>query len=309
MISVMSRTVNKYALMDPQDGVHPEKFVGNKVTGIYFEGKCDYTTFFGNNPEFIHGIQQIPVSAITDRIRKADFIASEWTILSSVAPGLTSFWKSILYTNYAAVDPSGSFNVLLTSPIDDGLTRSWSLYWAAAHDAQSPSPSPVIKPTSRPSASPVTPATPSAPSATKAPVRGSPAPSYVVPPGCQLVCNGPPNAPTPAVVPKVPYTTLLSTCGSSHLAILNFHCGSDCVNGFVGTVQFYICPVTQQTCGFSGKVDASKLVDASGHGFSMYTFSLVLQPERYHFYTMYQVDGIEHNTFATDWQRETTYKC
>jgi len=317
MISVMSRTVNKYALMDPQDGVHPAKFVGNKVVGIYFEEKCDYTTYFGNNVEYIHGIQQIPVSGVTDRIRKPDFIESEWNLLRSVAPGLTSFWKSILYTNYAAVNPTESFNVLLTSPIDDGLTRSWSLYWAAAHDAQSPSPSPGIKPTSRPSASPVTPATPSAPSATKAPsrvptkapVRGSPAPSYVVPPGCQLVCNGPPNAPTPAVVPKVPYTTLLSTCGSSHLAILNFHCGSDCVNGFVDVVQFYICPVTQQTCGFSGKIDATKLVNSAGRGFSLYTFSLVLQPGMYHYYVLYRVDGVEKNTFAVDWQRETTYKC
>ncbi|CAN0187797.1 unnamed protein product, partial [Phaeothamnion confervicola] len=167
MISIMARTVNKYVLMDPQDGVHPSQFVGNKVPGIVWEAKCDFTTWFGSNLEFIHGIQQIPVSAITDRIRKPDFIASEWHLLRSVAPGLTSFWKTILYTNYAAVDPFGSFDILLTSPVDDGLTRSWALYWAAAHDtpsAQPPSPGPVVKPTSRP-------IIPPAPSASSKPSR------------------------------------------------------------------------------------------------------------------------------------------
>ena len=28
-----------------------------KVTGIFFENKVDYTTWFGDNVEFIHGIQ------------------------------------------------------------------------------------------------------------------------------------------------------------------------------------------------------------------------------------------------------------
>lgn len=47
---------------------HPSQFLINfavvtprydygQVTGIYFESKVDYTTWFGDNVEYIHGIQ------------------------------------------------------------------------------------------------------------------------------------------------------------------------------------------------------------------------------------------------------------
>lgn len=35
----------------------PDPFVSNQVTGIFFESKIDYTTWFGDNVEYIHGIQ------------------------------------------------------------------------------------------------------------------------------------------------------------------------------------------------------------------------------------------------------------
>lgn len=31
--------------------------VHRQVTGVYFESKVDYTTWFGDNVEYIHGIQ------------------------------------------------------------------------------------------------------------------------------------------------------------------------------------------------------------------------------------------------------------
>ena len=66
----------------------------------------------------------------------------EWPILADLAPGLASGWKSVLYTSYATIDPAGAFEILQSAPLDDGLTRSWALYWAATR----PAPGTVARP-------------------------------------------------------------------------------------------------------------------------------------------------------------------
>lgn len=40
--------------------LRPGLSVARQVTGILFEMKVDYTTWFGANPEYIHGIQVRP---------------------------------------------------------------------------------------------------------------------------------------------------------------------------------------------------------------------------------------------------------
>ncbi|CAF4885028.1 unnamed protein product [Rotaria sp. Silwood1] len=57
MLGTAKRTTQTYFLMDSNNKVMPEKIIANKVTGIFFENKAEYTTWFGAKPEFIHGIQ------------------------------------------------------------------------------------------------------------------------------------------------------------------------------------------------------------------------------------------------------------
>lgn len=131
MVAVASRSINTYFLMRDDNQIHPPEFIPNKVTGIFFENKSDYATWFGSNREYIHGIQMLPVTAMTEHVRYSDFVAEEWPILAGFAPELASGWKSVLYTNYAIIDPAAAFETLKTAPLDDGLTRTWALYWAA----------------------------------------------------------------------------------------------------------------------------------------------------------------------------------
>ncbi|CAF3048969.1 unnamed protein product [Rotaria sp. Silwood2] len=55
MLSIAKRTIQTYFLMDNDNKIMPKEFIANKVTGIFFENKADYATWFGANPEFIHG--------------------------------------------------------------------------------------------------------------------------------------------------------------------------------------------------------------------------------------------------------------
>ncbi|CAN0304217.1 unnamed protein product [Ascophyllum nodosum] len=131
--AVVTRSINAYFLLKDFNTNHPADFVRNKVTGIFFESKVDYTTWFGNNVEYIHGIQNIPVTAITESVRDPEFVSQEWDQrLESIASAAGGVWKTVLFMSYATVQKNLAFAEMLTSGVDDGLRRSWALYWAAS---------------------------------------------------------------------------------------------------------------------------------------------------------------------------------
>ncbi|CAK4675439.1 unnamed protein product [Aphanomyces euteiches] len=79
----------------------------------------------------------IPVSPATEFFRTSQFVKEEWDeVLSKTSivahNTLTNPWMSLLYTNYAAIDPNTAMDKLQTVKLDDGLTRSWALYMATS---------------------------------------------------------------------------------------------------------------------------------------------------------------------------------
>lgn len=133
MLGIMRRTMNLYFLMDSTNTIHPAGFIKNKVTGILFENKVDHATYFGMNPEFIHGIHMIPLSPISAYIRTTRFVQEEWeTILQNVVPGVKDGWKGILMANYGLINPAGAWD-FFTSPgfqdafLDPGTSKTWYL--------------------------------------------------------------------------------------------------------------------------------------------------------------------------------------
>ncbi|CAN0416063.1 unnamed protein product, partial [Ascophyllum nodosum] len=161
--SIVSRAINSYFLLKDTNVNHPVDFVRNKaryVTGILFESKVDYTTWFGDNLEYIHGIQNIPVTAITEFVREPEFVREEWEKrLESIVESANGVWGTVLYMSYAVIQKHFAFEEMLSSGVDSGLRRSWALYWAATrpdcdlycnHDeatipaAPTPTPAPVV---------------------------------------------------------------------------------------------------------------------------------------------------------------------
>lgn len=53
----------------------------NKITGIPWETKMDFATWFGANPEYIYGIQMIPASPIAVRITPAEWMTEAWPVI------------------------------------------------------------------------------------------------------------------------------------------------------------------------------------------------------------------------------------
>lgn len=143
MLNVYARAVNTYFLLSDGNAIHPSTFARNKVTGVFFDNKCDYTTWFSPNKECIHGIQMLPVSPIMEAVRSARFVREEWEQVLSKLDMVrdwrahASGWTSILFANYSVLDKRAAGEVLATCPMDDGLSRAWALYFAATR----PSPS------------------------------------------------------------------------------------------------------------------------------------------------------------------------
>ncbi|CAE8664512.1 unnamed protein product [Polarella glacialis] len=142
MLTLAANTVREFFLMKTGNPYHPADFVKNHVTGIFLQGKVDYTTWFGRAPEFIHGIQMLPLSPALMLTRKPDFCKEEWDdILSKVdLDGIAKPWDSVLLTGSLAIlDPELAYSKLRAlgeGDMDGGLSRAWALYWAAVRPGE-----------------------------------------------------------------------------------------------------------------------------------------------------------------------------
>jgi endo-1,3(4)-beta-glucanase len=55
ILSVMSRSLRNYFLMDSDNLNQPPSFIGNKIPRITFENKIGHNTYFGSNLEYAQG--------------------------------------------------------------------------------------------------------------------------------------------------------------------------------------------------------------------------------------------------------------
>ncbi|KAG2772460.1 hypothetical protein PC129_g21040 [Phytophthora cactorum] len=136
MLRIDAHAIRTYFLMTSDNTVHPPEIVRNHVTGIFFDNKVYYNTWFLDEKYAIHGIQMIPVSPINELARTSTFVEQEWNDILSKEPivvevNTTITWLSLLLVNAATVNPMESLHNLKNATMDDGLSRSWALYNAA----------------------------------------------------------------------------------------------------------------------------------------------------------------------------------
>ncbi|CAI4052337.1 hypothetical protein SUVZ_14G3870 [Saccharomyces uvarum] len=134
MISIMKDSMNDYFYYQDDNTVEPEEIIGNKVSGILFDNIIDYTTYFGTNTEYIHGIHMLPITPVSSNIRLESFVSEEWqTKISPIISSLKSGWAGILRLNQALFDPVNSYAFFSdsdfdsTTYLDNGMSRTWAL--------------------------------------------------------------------------------------------------------------------------------------------------------------------------------------
>ncbi|KAI1436227.1 glycoside hydrolase family 81 protein [Xylaria sp. CBS 124048] len=138
MLSVIARSLNQYYLYTAQNQVQPANYIGNRVAGILFENKCDHTTYFGANIEYVQGIHMLPLLANTKFTRPADFVKEEWETYfdKGRADKVEGGWKGILYGNLATIDPKTAWTFFTNKDFNPGwLDGGASLTWYQAFSA------------------------------------------------------------------------------------------------------------------------------------------------------------------------------
>ena len=143
MLAVLARSINTYFFMTHDNKVQPPNFIGNKVPGITFENKIDYTTYFGTNAEYIHGIHMIPLMPFSPLIRPKRFVQEEWDAFFKPgavadAANVKGGWQGLIKANQALIDPKASFGWFNRSDfdagtLDGGATKTWYLALAAGY--------------------------------------------------------------------------------------------------------------------------------------------------------------------------------
>ncbi|WBW72010.1 cell septum surface endo-1,3-beta-glucanase Eng1 [Schizosaccharomyces osmophilus] len=141
ILSVLKRSLNKYIYYS-EGNVQPKSMQPNYVAGITFMNKITHVTYFGTNPEFVQGIHMLPVTPISAYIREQSFVRDEWNnmLLNALGAAVPS-WRTLLYADYAIVDPWTSYNYFATpafqpSWLDVGASRAWYLAFSAGLDGR-----------------------------------------------------------------------------------------------------------------------------------------------------------------------------
>lgn len=137
MLKIQSRSMNLYFLYLDDNTVEPSNYIGNKVSGILMDNKIAYTTYFGDNIEYIHGIHMLPITPASSLIRGATFVSQEWTEkLQLIVGSLSSGWLGILRLNQALYDAATAYSFFTSSSfssnyLDGGQSLTWSLVFSA----------------------------------------------------------------------------------------------------------------------------------------------------------------------------------
>ena len=140
MLQIMAKSMNKYFYYTDDNEVEPSQFIGNKVSGILFDNKIHYTTYFGSpdeHPEFVHGIHMIPITPASSIIRPSNYVKQEWNQqIASFIDSVTTGWAGILRLNQALYDKLAAYNFFsenwLNQYLDEGQSRAWSLVFSGA---------------------------------------------------------------------------------------------------------------------------------------------------------------------------------
>merc|ERR1711936_1019018 len=136
MTALEIRAAHRYWQMTIADSVFPAPFSDHKAVGIQWSTKVDYGTWFGANVEFIHCIQMLPFTPISEELIREEWIKEEYNVLAEAYgrgdPPLSEEWKGYIIMAHAVIDPHAAYSEALSlTRYDDGNTKSNTLYWIA----------------------------------------------------------------------------------------------------------------------------------------------------------------------------------
>ncbi len=117
---------------DVDEEVFPTTFSWN-MAGIVWSNKVDYSTWFGLEPEFIHGISILPVTSASLYLGQyPDYVISNFNTVENARNGEIEIWKDIFWKYLALADADRALDYLRNDPNYqrfDGNSRAHTKHW------------------------------------------------------------------------------------------------------------------------------------------------------------------------------------
>jgi endoglucanase Acf2 len=126
-----SAAIDQY-WFDVDEEVFPSTYNYNAL-GIVWSNKGSHTTWFGLQPEYIHGINILPVHAGSFYLaRHPEYIIQNFNAAESASGGEISLWKDIFWQYLSMADAELALTKLEADPNYerfDGSSRAHTLHW------------------------------------------------------------------------------------------------------------------------------------------------------------------------------------
>lgn len=137
MHTVESAAVLQY-WFDVDRAVFPDEFPHEAVGMVWGDG-ASHTTWFSDNPEMIHGINLMPVSASTSLhlATHQDEILANYADMAAESGGAPRYWKNIHWEYLALADPERALTAAQADPsysLNEGGSgsRAQTLHWISS---------------------------------------------------------------------------------------------------------------------------------------------------------------------------------
>lgn len=121
--------------------IYAEPYASRTVVGVLWSTKVDHATWFGANLEYIHGIQYLPITPISEELLPARWISKSYPVISTAIkenPDMGDEWLGYMYMAHAVIDPATAWlEVKTLKSFLGGNTKTNTLYWVATRPTPS----------------------------------------------------------------------------------------------------------------------------------------------------------------------------
>jgi len=136
LLAMEIRSVQKYWHISTTSDIYPAPFSDNTIVGVLWSEKVDYQTFFGSNVEYIHCIQMLPFTPITEESLSASWVEEEYNVVSTALnrtdPVISDAWKGFVLMDLAIIDKQDAWQEIQSLQFyDNGNSQTNTMYWVA----------------------------------------------------------------------------------------------------------------------------------------------------------------------------------
>ncbi|MFZ4621537.1 MAG: glycosyl hydrolase [Bacteroidota bacterium] len=126
------RTAIEQYWFDVDDAVFPPTYP-YKALGMIWGGKGVHSTWFGANPDYIHGINMLPFNGGSLYLgRRPAYVQANYDEVVKELSGAQPTWKDIMWQYLALTDAASAISLLYADPSytpEDGETKAHTFHW------------------------------------------------------------------------------------------------------------------------------------------------------------------------------------